>query len=213
MNNINERKGVWIMRKLVCIGDSLTYGFGACKDDAWPGIVGQRLGICSINKGQNGDFTSGMAARFDEDVIAFKPDTVMIMGGSNDILNGWPLYRTMGFIEEMTEASKAAKMQVWIGIPMNPDFEMLVLEGMPEQMVRRLKEKFTEYRELLLEFCKEASVGCVDFQKEYPRRMSMENVSQWFIYGVHPTAKGYHIMAEIFADTVCMNITILEEFK
>ena len=104
-------------------------------------------------------------------------------------------------------------MQVWIGIPMNPEFEMLVLEGMPEQMVRRLKEKFTEYRELLLEFCKEVSVGYVDFQKEYPRRMSMENVSQWFIDGVHPTAKGYHIMAEIFADTVCMNITILEEFK
>jgi lysophospholipase L1-like esterase len=42
-----------------------------------------------LNKGINGDLTSGMLERFSTDVIDEKPDYVIILGGSNDI--GWGL--------------------------------------------------------------------------------------------------------------------------
>lgn len=42
-----------------------------------------------LNKGINGDLTSGMLERFSRDVVDEKADYVIILGGSNDI--GWGL--------------------------------------------------------------------------------------------------------------------------
>ena len=42
-----------------------------------------------LNKGINGDLTSGMLERFSRDVVDEKADHVIILGGSNDI--GWGL--------------------------------------------------------------------------------------------------------------------------
>ena len=42
-----------------------------------------------LNKGVNGDLTSGMLERFSRDVIDEAPDYVIVLGGTNDI--GWGL--------------------------------------------------------------------------------------------------------------------------
>jgi len=77
--------------KLVCIGDSLTTGYGVSMDVSWISIVKNSLKINIINKGINGDTTAGMLSRSFRDVVEKNPTHSFIMGGCNDIMNNYSL--------------------------------------------------------------------------------------------------------------------------
>jgi acyl-CoA thioesterase-1 len=76
--------------KLVCMGDSLTFGFKMTRKNSWPQIVGENLKIDVKNKGICGDTTAGMLSRFGREVVEEKPEYVLIMGGSNDLASQLP---------------------------------------------------------------------------------------------------------------------------
>jgi acyl-CoA thioesterase-1 len=90
--------------KIVALGDSLTVGetgFGVSDSDeftAYPRYLEiltrqhltslqSEMEVNVLNKGINGDLTSGMLERFSRDVVDEKADYVIILGGANDI--GW----------------------------------------------------------------------------------------------------------------------------
>jgi lysophospholipase L1-like esterase len=93
--------------RIVALGDSLTVGetgfaFSASDEAVVPYpeylklLVEEYLRsrksnvrVHVLNKGINGDLTSGMLERFSRDVIDERADYVIILGGSNDI--GWGL--------------------------------------------------------------------------------------------------------------------------
>lgn len=75
-----------IKMKIVCIGDSITYGYNVDYNQSWIHPARQKTGYEIINCGINGDTSGGMLARFYDDVITEKPDYVHIMGGVNDII-------------------------------------------------------------------------------------------------------------------------------
>jgi lysophospholipase L1-like esterase len=88
--------------KIVALGDSLTVGetgFSVSDEStSYPeyleALAKQHLanlrlsvGVNVLNRGINGDLTSGMLERFSTDVVEEKADYVVILGGANDI--GW----------------------------------------------------------------------------------------------------------------------------
>lgn len=74
--------------KIVCIGDSMTFGYGLKPSEKWVNILNSKGDNQFINRGSNGDTTGGMLARFRRDVLDEKPDMVYIMGGPNDYFMG-----------------------------------------------------------------------------------------------------------------------------
>jgi acyl-CoA thioesterase-1 len=82
--------------RIVCLGDSLTYGFGVSRSDTWVSLAAKRTGIEFINCGINGDTTGRMLARLQNAMTVYSPDKVLLMGGSNDI-----------FISGTAESAKA----------------------------------------------------------------------------------------------------------
>lgn len=76
-------------------GDSLTVGVGASSyEKSYVGILEQRLSTDIINKGISGNTTGDALLRLDEDVLAGKPDIVLVLLGSNDYLKGVPQQET-----------------------------------------------------------------------------------------------------------------------
>jgi lysophospholipase L1-like esterase len=65
---------------VVLIGDSIT--------SKWQGLTQtkQLSGLQIINRGIPGDFTSHMLSRFNHDVVQLRPRVVVILGGTNDIV-------------------------------------------------------------------------------------------------------------------------------
>jgi lysophospholipase L1-like esterase len=92
--------------KIAALGDSLTVGETGFTLSADEGVVPypkcletlaeqylrniqSDVNVKVINKGVNGDLTSGMLERFSTDVVDEKADYVIVLGGTNDI--GWSL--------------------------------------------------------------------------------------------------------------------------
>lgn len=93
--------------KIVCIGDSLTYGYGVPRRDTWINILNQQGQLEYINKGVNGDTTFGILNRFYQDVLAENPQLVIIMGGANDFIQDCSLKSVIKNLRTMMDISCA----------------------------------------------------------------------------------------------------------
>ena len=79
--------------KLICIGDSLTFGYGVHLSQRWTRLCAQETGWELVNEGINGDTTGGMLARMQGGVLAELREGglgadrpyALLMGGSNDV--------------------------------------------------------------------------------------------------------------------------------
>ena len=92
---------------IVAIGSSSTFGAGASSTRAsYPSQLAAHLSdeftdqkFIVHNRGVNGDISSRMLARFDEDVIAAKPDLVLWQAGTNSLLADEPLDPHLSMLE------------------------------------------------------------------------------------------------------------------
>ena len=83
------RKRGGVRMKLICIGDSLTFGYGVRPSQRWTRLCAQETGWEIVNEGISGDTTGGMLVRLrallaDRDICVQRP-LVLLMGGANDI--------------------------------------------------------------------------------------------------------------------------------
>lgn len=71
--------------QVIALGDSLTYGYGADAQYAYPNVLAKLTHWQITNAGINGDTSQDVLNRLD-DVIAKKPDLVLLGIGGNDVL-------------------------------------------------------------------------------------------------------------------------------
>lgn len=100
---------------IYCIGDSLTAA------DYYEAELRTLLGgsYTVVNKGINGDTTSGMLTRFTTDVLNHDPDFSVIWGGVNDINRGTPLATIQSNLQSTYTRAHNAGITV-IAIAMSP---------------------------------------------------------------------------------------------
>lgn len=70
---------------ILCIGDSLTFGYGVGQENSWVSKI-NGLNFSTLNKGINGDTSTGILSRIYTSLTSSNPDICIIMCGSNDIL-------------------------------------------------------------------------------------------------------------------------------
>jgi len=105
---------------IVAIGDSLTVGYQnpfldpmAVVETPYTNVLKEKLGedVKIYNKGLCGELTRDMLHRFERDVISYKPDYVIILGGSNDLGWGFPPKEISKNLIEMYKQSRAAQIE------------------------------------------------------------------------------------------------------
>jgi len=182
--------------KLVCIGDSLTSGFGVFKDERWTDIIVKNYNLNILNKGINGDTTAGMLSRFFEDVISMKPSHVIIMGGCNDLLSNRSVKNIEINIEEMIRDALENNI-----IPIIAT-EIPIIENMAKRKWSQdadysyVKESSLLYREWILTFSNYNNILCLDFYKLFEEKLKTLTARDLYVDGLHPTALGHKFMAE-----------------
>lgn len=97
--------------KVVAVGDSLTYGYGASTESAYPQVLAALTGWQVINAGTNGDTSAEVLARTD-DIMAQHPDLVLLGVGGNDVLQRLPSATTTANISATIHQFKAADIPV-----------------------------------------------------------------------------------------------------
>jgi acyl-CoA thioesterase-1 len=102
---------------LLCLGDSLTYGYGGGAGGAYPQQLEQLTGYVTKNAGINGDTAEGALARLPALLQENTPGLVLISIGGNDFLRSMPLDRTRAALKSLVQTAAAGAQVVLIAQP------------------------------------------------------------------------------------------------
>ena len=75
-------------KKIVFIGNSIVNGFPFKRSQCFVSLVRQDSGMDVINKGNNGETTGEILARFAKDALDHRPDLIFVLTGTNDFIYG-----------------------------------------------------------------------------------------------------------------------------
>lgn len=195
-----------MIRKLVCLGDSLTEGFGVRKVAAWSALLQSELGIEVINKGISGDTTSGMLGRFYPDVITQNPSHVLIMGGGNDLWWDVPVQVMLANVYAMVKQALHHQITPIIGISsagFNPDRIDASTVWEPLGGYDKLRKSGQHYADQLKEMTRTNGWMVVSLQDLF--RTGEGTVDHSFYEGgdgLHPNEKGHTRIAQAIAESL-----------
>ncbi|NER14021.1 arylesterase [Leptobacterium flavescens] len=173
-------------RKLVCLGDSLTEGYGVERVYWWSELLDRTLDIEIVNEGISGDTTGGMLARFKTSVIDHDPSHLLITGGTNDLYFGIPNHYIISNIMAMTRQARYRGIISVIGIPTpffppEPQSRHTFQEGM--DYVKLIES----YQEELRRYAKEDEFEVIDFSLNMEPHLFLED-------GLHANEEGHRQM-------------------
>lgn len=167
---------------IVCVGDSLTEGYGVGEEQAYPALLKQKLAAdghayAVINAGISGETSSGALSRINW-ILKLNPDIVILETGANDGLRG----TDTRFIRENISA---------IVRTLKAEGVIVVLAGM--EMLRNMGPAYTAaFREIYSGIASEEDILRIPFFLEGVAGNPRLNQAD----GIHPTAEGYQVITE-----------------
>jgi len=184
------------MMKMICIGDSLTYGLGVPVENSWVEILNRETEYDVYNKGISGDTSGGMLARLERDVLKEDPDIVFVMGGANDFIMGCDLGVVKANLMAIVHQLYAARKKVILGIEIAGDPEHIRKDWANLADFYEVNEKVAAMAKWLPDFCQAFQIPYVNLYQEFHDTIRGRE-TQYFFDGVHPNSKGHRLMADI----------------
>ncbi len=169
--------------KIVCLGDSITYGFPWGPQVSWVNMLDEAVAGEVINMGINGNTTSDMARRFDRAVLNHQPTHLILMGGINDVICGESFDRITFNIRTMLEKALQENIKVILGLPTAVD----VPEW--EKLIQRI-------RSWIKTLADEKGLDIIEFHRAFYNEKGKVRSELLLADGGHPTVQGY---IEMFA--------------
>lgn len=167
---------------VIFMGDSIT--------EYWP-LDRSFPGRTYINRGIAGETTQQMLRRFDQDVIALRPKSVVIFGGTVDLAGRVTDKEIMNHLAKMSYAAKENGIKVFIGsiLLIHDHSPTIRSTDRPNSRIKRLNRLIKEFtqknRFVLMDFAAATTLSGVDLEKGYSDD------------GVHPNQHGYSAMAKV----------------
>ena len=187
------------MGTIICLGDSLTYGYGVRRAQCWTELAAGMSGWNVVNRGICGDTTGGMLVRLREilrESIGERAERCfLLMGGCNDIFFSGS---STGARENM--AAMAHQLFAEGEMPLiavGPGIAKGNFPTMWSDLVDfpAAGEVVREYYEWLERFCLSFGVRMIDFRGDFRDREG--NIrTELYLDGLHLNPEGHRVMAE-----------------
>lgn len=97
---------------ILAFGDSLTAGKGVVEEEAYPAHLAKMLGMRVVNAGVSGETTTQGLRRLPDELLAHRPDLVILFEGGNDILRNHDSLKTKANLDAMITLIKQAGADV-----------------------------------------------------------------------------------------------------
>lgn len=195
--------------RIICIGDSLVYGFDVEGSLTWIGILRREEKMNLLNAGINGDTTENMFDRFHEHVVQLEAKAVVILGGGNDLFGTTPLEYVTNNYAMMCQMAMNYGIVPIVATPTEPDHNKVPKEWKAFIDYDAACEKIKLYKEWLLAFAEANQLPIIDFDTEMHSRLKA-GYGRFFIDGAHPNPAGHRMMAAIAKDAF-IEMGILEK--
>ena len=175
---------------IICLGDSLTFGYGVWRNDCWVSLVGKATGLRVLNRGTNGDTSAYLLQRARSHIVPDETETgdvAIIMGGANDVLMYGANEDDVTNIMTIAELFRAKNCTPIIGI--QPGFRESDYAFYGPLDPDKLNANFNQFADSLLTRAKNAGVTTFDLRPVLSDPALFED-------GVHPTEEGHRLIAD-----------------
>ena len=193
--------------ELICIGDSLTFGYGVRRSERWTELAAQLSGWTLRNCGVSGDTTGGMLVRLRE-LLTRLPGRAderrfLLMGGCNDIFYSGRADGAQENMAAMVHQLHAAGE--WPIVALGPE---LGGADYPQAWCsladfRRAEPLVRDYNRWLERFCEAFGVRMLDFRGDFIGRDGQPR-TELYLDGLHPSPEGHRVMAERVAKVIAV---------
>ncbi|AFA48369.1 GDSL-type esterase/lipase family protein [Acetobacterium woodii] len=178
--------------KIICLGDSLTFGYQVPRELKWHVIAARKTGIQLVNRGISGETTDGMLVRIKRQVFDAKPEGVIIMGGYNDIFFNRSWERAAENMKTMVAQSRVQKIQVYVAIPPPILLPIAFNEGGAEMVdFEKSALMIEDYCQWLKDFTITSQIPALDFRADIDW-----SAHDLYLDGIHQSPEGHRRMAE-----------------
>ena len=186
--------------ELICLGDSLTYGYGVRSAQRWSTLVGQALQCEVTNLGICGDTTGGMLVRLNTEIMPKLRNRtlgqrpfVLLMGGVNDIFYSGTDTGARANMGAMLQELLTAAARCVLLSPLAVSFDTLTPEW--REMIRPACEtQIAAYHSWQAAFCRTFHVPYIELY-DLLRGPDGKPLPELYLDGLHPTAEGHRLMA------------------
>lgn len=187
--------------KLICLGDSLTFGYGVRLHQRWTTLIGEKTGWDVVNLGIPGDTTGGMLARLQVKIMPelaqYSFDTmprVLVMGGGNDILYSGT--------DSIARANLGSILHQLLSAGVQP----IALSPLPIAVqdvnsswgrvvdFQASQALLIHYKQWMQHFCDAFGIPYIDLYDLFLQSDNSANPAL-FIDGLHPTPEGHQLIA------------------
>ncbi len=176
--------------KIICFGDSLTFGYQVSREEKWHVIAEKKTGIQLLNRGVSGETTDAMLKRFEQQVLAVKPDGMILMAGYNDIFFNQSWEQAAQNMITMVKKSRLDHIPVVVAIPPPIHLPVTFKEGGTVDF-EKSAVMIEDYCRWLREYTALAEIPTLDF------RATVDWTDKdLFQDGIHQSPAGHQRMAE-----------------
>ncbi len=171
-------------KRIVCLGDSLTYGYPYGPEYSWVYYVSSKISLDLINAGVNGNTMEDMNLRYQRDVCEYDPDALIISGGTNDAYDSEiSCSATVYHLEQIIKKTLTDDISPIVALPIYP---------LDEHSVDKMEQIRLYQKELAIRY----AIPCLDFAVAFFESKKVIK-ADLYLDGVHPNTVGYKSMGEL----------------
>lgn len=182
-------------------------------------------GVEVINAGIGGNTSTDLLKRMHSDVIQQQPNIVLIMVGTNDMVNSGKLTSFETYqknLKAMVDACKAKDIQVVLMSPPPVDTTYLFQRHDRHKFKTPPNEKLDSAGSIMAEMAARENLVFIDLQSEFMARglpqhntdkIIMNVMNSGHADGVHPTAEGYAFVGKLIYDRLKQEKLIHKDIK
>ena len=189
--------------KIVCVGDSITYGYGVDKQYNYTAQLQRKLGddYAIVNYGVSGRTASSkgddpyVKHSYYQSALKSEPDIVIIMLGSNDARKENQTSARLGVFE----SEYKNLVMSFVNLPNKPKVYVVAPIGVIKLTNINISEELlrTQIRPAIRRVAVELDVELIDFET-----LLASNSGYYLSDGKHPSRVGYDVMSSAFYDVL-----------
>jgi acyl-CoA thioesterase I len=190
--------------RVVCLGDSLTEASDVPPGQAWHALAAERLAAEFLNRGVAGDTTAGLLSRLYPEVIAERPQAVVLLAGANDLWWGVDLSVIQANLFAMVCQAQAHRIVPLLGIPPPVDLGRAAAREMLQPLAgwEALCLNLERLAHALTSSAAACGVAVLDFHRPFLDETRTVRTELYLENGLHPNSDGHRLMADALADVM-----------